>query len=194
MYSPKIDEELVQKLYHISQAKAKPMTRVVNEIIMEAIREEDFKSRDKIVSVHEIIGNIGFKFLPVKQPTKEAVSSPEMVAKIMKEESRIDRECLWVLHLNSSNRIIEKELASMGIVNAAIIHPREVFKQAIINGATSIITVHNHPANQPNPSPEDQAAWSKLNEAGKIIGIGVIDHIIITPSSGHYSQRENNGV
>ena len=132
------------------------------------------------------------KLLRVKEASGEAISSPEIVAKIMKEEGRIDRECLWVLHLNSGNMIIEKELVSMGTVNNSVVHPREVFKKAIINGATCIITVHNHPSGRIKPSPEDIEIWDTLKKAGELLGIKVIENLILTPSGDYYSDATDS--
>ena len=81
--------------------------------------------------------------LQVRETSGDAVHSPNTVAGLMREEARADRECFWVLHLNSGNKIIEKELVSMGTVSSSLVHCREVFKKAILLGATSIITAHN---------------------------------------------------
>ncbi len=128
------------------------------------------------------------KLLRVKEASGEAISSPDIVAEIMKEEAQIDRECFWVLHLNSSNKIIEKELVSMGVVDSSLVHPREVFKKAIINSAKCIITVHNHPGDKAEPSPQDLEIWETLNKSGKLLGIKVLENIIITPSGSYYSD------
>lgn len=174
MYSPKINEGLIPELYRISKSKGKPMTKIVNEIIRKAIVEVENKP-----------------FLQVKETIGESVSSPQLVADMMEEEAKADREYFWILHLNTANKLIEKELITIGTLNSAIVHPREVFKKAIINGAASILTVHNHPGNQNKPSNEDLKTWDNLEEAGKIIGISVIDHLIITPSGMYYSRKEN---
>ena len=128
--------------------------------------------------------------LQVKETSGDVVHSPNAVVGLMVEEARADRECFWVLHLNSGNKIIEKELVSMGTVNSSLVHCREVFKKAILFGATSIITVHNHPANQAQPSNEDKMIWERLDEAGRILGINVLDHLIITPSGAWYSRED----
>ena len=130
------------------------------------------------------------EFLKVKEASGYTIHSALTVITLMTAEAKIDRECLWVLHLNAANRIIEKELVSVGSVNSAIIHPREVFKKAILNGATGIITIHNHPSGQVQPSKEDRAMWERLDDAGKILGIPVLDHLIITPSGRWYSRKE----
>lgn len=131
-------------------------------------------------------------FLQVKETSGDAVHSPNTVVSLMVEEARADRECFWVLHLNAGNKIIEKELVSIGTVNNSLVHPREVFKKAILNGATGIITIHNHPGGQAQPSKEDKVIWERLDEAGKILGITVLDHLIITPSGAWYSREEGN--
>lgn len=130
------------------------------------------------------------KLLKIRETSGEIVYSPQVVASVMSEEAKADRECFWILHLNVSNKIIEKELVSIGTATSSLIHPREVFKKAILNGATGIITIHNHPGGQTQPSKEDRAIWQKLDEAGKVLGIGVLDHLIITPSGECYSEKE----
>ena len=132
------------------------------------------------------------KILQVKEANGESITSPETIAIMMKEEAKADRECFWILHLNASNKLIEKELVSIGVVNGSLVHPREVFKKAILNGANGIITVHNHPGNQTKPSKEDRAIWEKLDKAGEILGIEALDHLIITPA-GDYFSRRNEG-
>ncbi len=128
------------------------------------------------------------KLLRVKEASGKAVNSPDIIAEMMREEAKIDRECFWVLHLNSSNKIIEKELVSMGTVDSSLVHPREVFKKAIINSAKCIITIHNHPGDKAEPSSQDVNVWKTLKEAGEILGIKVIENIILTPSGDYYSH------
>jgi DNA repair protein RadC len=111
----------------------------------------------------------------------------------MSVEAKADRECFWVLHLSSCQKVIEKELVAIGTINSALIHPREVFKKAIISSAVTIITVHNHPSGNLTPSPEDEILWRRLDRAGKLIGIATLDHIIVGPAGGYFSRRENSG-
>jgi len=129
------------------------------------------------------------KILQVREASGEVVSSPNIVAEVMREEAKADRECFWVLHLNGRNRIIEKEVVTIGCATNVVVHPREVFKKAILLGATGIITCHNHPGGIPDPSPEDREIWNRLDEAGKLLAISVLDHIIITASGGYYSHK-----
>lgn len=129
------------------------------------------------------------KLLQVREAQGESCKSPHAIIAAMAEEAKADRECFWVLHMNTKFQIIEKELVSMGSLNASIAHPREVFKKAILNSDEGIITVHNHPSGDPTPSQEDRATWEKLSAAGEIIGIPVVDNLIITPSGRTYSSE-----
>src|SRR3990167_8669575 len=130
------------------------------------------------------------KLLTIRESQGETINSHTEVLRLMGEEALCDRECFWVLHLNTKNRLIEKELVSMGIVDTAVVHPREVFKKAIILSAKTIITVHNHPAGgELKPSPEDIVVWERLTKAGEVIGIEVLDHIIIGPGGDIYSHK-----
>lgn len=89
------------------------------------------------------------------------------------------QEHFYVLILNNANNIIKEELISKGVLDAAILHPREVFKPAIKNSASKIILIHNHPSGNPKPSNEDIKITKKLVEAGKLIDIKILDHVII---------------
>jgi DNA repair protein RadC len=108
----------------------------------------------------------------------------------MAEEARFDRECFWVLHLSTSHKVIEKELVSVGTVDNCLVHAREVFKKAILNGAYGIITVHNHPGGTSKPSKEDREIWRYLDKSADMLGIEVLDHMIITSDDGYYSRLE----
>ncbi len=134
---------------------------------------------------------MNLKILQVKEAKGELVNSPQSIAKIMNVEAKADREHFWVLHLNTKNKVIEKELVSIGSLNNALVHPREVFRKAVINSTSSIITVHNHPSNTLKPSSEDLEIWEKLKEAGKVLAIELIDNLIITPDGSYWSQHEN---
>ena len=88
--------------------------------------------------------------------------------------------------------VISLENITTGIVNASLVHPREVFKKAISKNATSLILAHNHPSGDPMPSNEDKLITKRLVEAGEIIGIGIIDHIII--GDGSYLSFKEMGM
>ena len=104
-----------------------------------------------------------------------------------------DKEQFVILHLDSRNRIIKDEIISVGTLNASIIHPREVFKSAIKESAASIILFHNHPSGDPTPSKEDNEITHRLFEAGELLNIKVIDHVIIG-GEGYWSFKENSTI
>ncbi|MEK6959982.1 MAG: DNA repair protein RadC [Nanoarchaeota archaeon] len=93
--------------------------------------------------------------------------------------SSSDREHFMILHLDTKNRVIKDEIVSVGALTGTIAHPREVFKSAIKESAHSVILVHNHPSGDPTPSDEDLKMTERLLEAGEILGIKVLDHVII---------------
>ncbi|WCF05938.1 DNA repair protein RadC [Paenibacillus thiaminolyticus] len=119
-----------------------------------------------------------------------SISKPEDVYQtVAADMSALDKEHFVIILLDSKNRIISIETISVGTLNSAIVHPREVFKPAITKGAASIICVHNHPSGDPTPSPEDICLTEILIDAGKIIDIDVLDHIVIG-TEGYISLRE----
>lgn len=108
------------------------------------------------------------------------VRSPQDVANLLMEELRyLNKEHFVCLFLNTKNHVIGQETLSMGSLNASIVHPREVFRAAIKRSSASIVCVHNHPSGDPTPSSEDIQMTQRLVEAGDIVGIEVLDHIVI---------------
>jgi len=89
------------------------------------------------------------------------------------------KEHFYALFLDTKNRIIDKELISVGTLNASLIHPREVFKSAIKASSNAIILVHNHPSGDCEPSKEDKDVTKTLFDAGDILGIKVLDHVVV---------------
>jgi DNA repair protein RadC len=90
-----------------------------------------------------------------------------------------NKEFFIALYLNTKNGVLKQEVISIGSLNANIIHPREIFKTACMISASSIIVAHNHPSGDPSPSREDIEITIKLSEAGKMMGIELLDHVII---------------
>ncbi len=95
------------------------------------------------------------------------------------ERCNNDRENFLIMCLDAKNKITALNLNSTGTLNSTIVHPREVFKAAILANTAAIILAHNHPSGDPNPSREDIDLTNRLAEAGKILGIEILDHIII---------------
>ncbi len=103
-----------------------------------------------------------------------------------------DRETFVTLHLDTRNCPIAMEVVSIGTLNGSMVHPREVFKAAILNNAAQIILAHNHPSGDPTPSREDIELTKRMREAGELLGIEVLDHLIVTADQGFFSMKEGN--
>ncbi|MHB1389719.1 MAG: JAB domain-containing protein [Thermoleophilia bacterium] len=107
------------------------------------------------------------------------IRSPRDACRAVASIRFADREHFLVLYLNARNVVIHQETVSIGSLNANIVHPREVFRPAIIEGAAAVILVHNHPSGDVSPSREDLNLTQRLTEAGRLIGIEVLDHLIV---------------
>jgi DNA repair protein RadC len=114
---------------------------------------------------------------------------PEDIWEKLKDYREHKKEHFIIFYLDSRNREIKNEVVSVGSLNANLVHPREVFEPAVKNLAAQVILAHNHPSGDPEPSEDDLALNKRLAEAGKILGIEVIDHIIIA-KSGYLSFKE----
>ncbi len=117
-----------------------------------------------------------------KQPlgSRPAIRSPRDAAQfVMNEMMYLDREHFRVINLNTKNQILAVDTVSIGSLDASLVHPREVFKLPIKRSAASLILVHNHPSGDTSPSREDIEVTKRLAEAGRLLGISVLDHIII---------------
>ncbi|CAH0346348.1 DNA repair protein RadC [Bacillus sp. CECT 9360] len=108
------------------------------------------------------------------------IRSPQDCANYCMEEMRfLSQEHFVCLYLNTKNQVLHRKTIFIGSLNASIVHPREVFKEAFRRSAASIICLHNHPSGDPTPSREDIEVTKRLAECGKIIGIDLLDHVII---------------
>jgi DNA repair protein RadC len=119
------------------------------------------------------------------------ISSPDAVWNLLLPEiACIQKEEFRVLVVNNKNMLLKKIIVSVGTITEAIVHPREVFRDAIKEAGSGIIVTHNHPSGNASPSKQDIETTKRLVEAGKIVGIPLLDHIILTNSS-YYSMKEN---
>lgn len=126
----------------------------------------------------------------VKEPSwycEKPVQTHEDVAALMsKEFADYDREVFCILNLASDGKVINLNVVSVGTLNEAIVSPREVFKSSILSNAASIIAVHNHPSGNMYPSKQDKFVTQRLREAGELLNIELLDHIIVGGSEGKY--------
>lgn len=131
------------------------------------------------------------KILTSPEPCQHTIKSPQDIFHLLEPELRFEqKEHFICLFLNTKNRLIFKEIISVGSLNAAIVHPREVFHAAIRRCSASLICAHNHPSGDPEPSHEDIALTKRLDAAGELIGIDVLDHVIIG-NNQFYSLKEH---
>jgi DNA repair protein RadC len=101
-----------------------------------------------------------------------------------------DRERFWALALTTRNHLIKIIEVSVGSLNASIVHPRELFKEAVKVSAASVVVVHNHPSGDPTPSGADIQLTRRLVKAGDVLGIEVLDHVVIGDGGEHASLRD----
>ena len=124
--------------------------------------------------------------------------TPEDIAHLCEDMQNSAQELFVAIDLDSKNNVIDKRLVTLGILDASLVHPREVFSGAILNRAAAVVVTHSHPSGDPTPSAEDIRITRQLVEAGRILSINVLDHVIIgrpdangTGTPGFLSLRES---
>lgn len=123
-----------------------------------------------------------------RRPT---LSTPEDVVALCGRQLRgLDREHFLTLALNTKNRLLRVIEVSVGSLNASIVHPRELFREAVRVAAASVIVVHNHPSGDPTPSGADVQLTRRIVKAGDVLGIEVLDHVVIGDGGAHASMRD----
>ena len=103
-----------------------------------------------------------------------------------------DRECFALLLLDTRNQAVGLNIVSVGTLNASLVHPREVFKPALLANAAAILVAHNHPSGDPDPSKEDLALTARLKQAGELLGIPLLDHLVI--GDGRFVSLKERGL
>jgi len=127
----------------------------------------------------------------LKDKKAEIYLKPKEIWEELKDLRDLKKEHFVIFYLDSRNQEIKREIISVGSLNANLVHPREVFEPAVRHLAAQVILAHNHPSGDPEPSEDDLEITKQLTESGKILGIKVIDHIIIT-KTGFISFKEKN--
>ncbi len=127
----------------------------------------------------------------LKNKKAEIYLKPKEIWEELKDLRDLKKEHFVIFYLDSRNQEIKREIISVGSLNANLVHPREVFEPAVRHLAAQVILAHNHPSGDPEPSEDDLEITKQLTESGKILGIEVIDHIIIT-KTGFISFKEKN--
>ena len=122
---------------------------------------------------------------------RPVVSTARDVADLCGAQMRgLDREHFWALALDTKNRLLRIVEISVGSLNASIVHPRELFKEAVRLSAAAVVVVHNHPSGDPTPSGADLQLTRRLVRAGDVLGIEVLDHVVIGDGGAHVSLRD----
>ena len=134
--------------------------------------------------------------LPVVKESKTAAAcrTPGEAAALLADTANLAQEVFTVITLNAKYRPIDRHLVSLGLVDASLVHPREVFAPAILDRAAAIIISHNHPSGDPTPSAEDLRITRQLIEAGRILDIQVLDHVVIGRGETPFSSLREAGL
>lgn len=143
----------------------------------------------RLVAAFELSRRLA-QFMPAE---RTVIRDPKDAANLVMEEMRsLDREHFNTILLNTKNHVIGIDKVTIGTLNSSMVHPRELFRTAIKKSAATIILVHNHPSGIPEPSREDIDITKRVRDAGNIIGIEILDHIII--GDGKYTSLKERGL
>jgi DNA repair protein RadC len=119
------------------------------------------------------------------------ISSPKDALPVLDRYRKSNRENFICISLNGAHEVISTRIISIGLVNRTIIHPREIFADAITDRATAILIAHNHPSGNSDPSPEDDEITKRIKDAGTLLGIELLDHIILGKGASYFSYLES---
>jgi DNA repair protein RadC len=175
-------------VYELAKRIVKLIEKIgANKITLENLLEERGLGEAKAL---QVIAALEFgKRLSGEQ--KPEILTPEDVWKLCADIRNSKKEHFVAFYLDTQSKLIERQIISIGTLNASLVHPREVFEPAVALHAASLIVAHNHPSGDLEPSDDDTAVTKRLAESGKILGIELIDHIIVT-SAGFTSLKEKN--
>ena len=136
---------------------------------------------------------LGKRIAAFTQEARPVIRCPADVSQLVMSEMRYEsREQFRVLLLDTRNQVMRVSTVSIGSLTESIVHPREVFREAIRHSCAALIAVHNHPSGDPSPSPEDIQVTQRLAEAGRVVGIEVLDHVIV--GDGRFVSLKERGV
>lgn len=195
------NEELLAILIKTG-TKERSVKQIALEVLKEIgtlsnLKQATFASLTKIkglgkVKTIELLASIelGKRIFLEEEGPLEKMSSPKVIWEKMKYLFQdVKQEYFYALYFNTKQELIEKKLLFIGTINRSIVHPREIFKEAYLNSASSIVCIHNHPSGDVTPSEKDIELTNALVEIGKLNNIPIVDHIIIS-TKGYYSFCE----
>ena len=185
MYSPQIRQDLIPRIHRLAPSRRIPMTQVVDEILRRALLDDDGvfvqEVREPAITTDYQAFQVNVQL--VRNPNRRKTASMNSPLDVFNLVAPIaltwDREKMVSILLNTRNNVLGIEEVSVGCLTSSIVHPRELFKSAILANATGLILVHNHPSGDPRPSQEDKELTVRLQEASKLIGLVFHDHIIL---------------
>jgi len=159
---------------------------------MDELRQEKGIGKVKAAQIKAAI-ELGKRLKNYRPDNKYKITSPADAAELVMEDMRyFKKEHLRVIFLNTKNYVMDIKDLSIGSLSSSIVHPREVYSEAIKKSCSSIIVCHNHPSGDPSESQEDINITRRLHEVGKLVGIELLDHLII--GSGSYISLKEKGI
>lgn len=149
-------------------------------------KKSDFVSGIRVSIVRE----------PSTVPAVDALDTPAKAATLFRGLFPLgdEREHFMAAYLDNRSRVKGVSTVSIGTLSASLVHPREVFRPAIVAGAAAVVISHNHPSGDPSPSPEDREATRRLLRAGELLGIPLLDHVIIAEADGVFFSFKERGL
>lgn len=178
--------EIAQRLLSMSQSLSGLYRLTINEL-----KSISGIGRVKAVQIKAVL-ELSKRIAKTSAFRKLKITSPKSIANIYMEDMRyLDREHFRVVFLDTKNHILSDSILSVGTVNASLVDPREIFMEALRKTAVHMILMHNHPSGDPTPSKEDIEVTKRICEAGELMGIDVIDHIII--GDGQFTSLKELG-
>lgn len=163
-------------------AKYRSLSGLASASVEQLAEDPEIKGLGRVKAQVLMAGlEIGRRLHQESQPLPTRVRSPDDVVRLLRERVRLlEREMFWVLQLDAKNQLKGgPELVSQGILDASLVHPREVFREAIRTSTAAVVVAHNHPSGDPTPSAEDVRITRQLVDAGRVVGIRVMDHIVL---------------
>jgi len=140
-----------------------------------------------------MIREVAIRYIGARRRAPAKITSPDQVADYLRRRIRDDaREHFVAIYLDGRHRPIADSIVSIGTATASLVHPREVFQPAIALGACALLIGHNHPSGDPAPSAEDLEVTKRLAEAGRILGVNLLDHVVWERDGAFHSIRESH--
>ncbi|MCE9614170.1 MAG: DNA repair protein RadC [Lentisphaerae bacterium] len=164
------------------------LTSLASASVDELARDPEIKGMGRVKAQVLLAAlEIGRRLHRESLPRRCKIRAPADVLSLLGDRAQVlDRELFWVLHLDAKNNLKgAPQVVSQGILDASLVHPREVFREAIRNATAAVVLAHNHPSGEPTPSADDVRITRQLVEAGRIVDIRVLDHIVLgRPAQG----------